>query len=97
MCPAGRIALRSLIDTPITFPPLPEIFSSSPRVDGSSRRGDDPWPEPPTSLTVSSETLVTCLPTALSHHSFPMIPLIDGVAPLRKVQCPTAVTVGMCS
>src|SRR5437899_1009592 len=97
MCPDGRIALRSLIDTPITFPPLPEIFSSSPRVDGSRRRGEDPAPAPPSSLVVSSETLVTRFPVAWSHHSFPMIPLIDGVAPLRKVEWPAAVTVGTCS
>src|SRR5882724_5151775 len=97
MWPEGRIAERSLIETPITLPPLPDIFNSSPSVDCSIRRGDDPGPSPPSRRVESSETLVTRARVVVSHHSFPTIPLIDGVAPVRKVECPIAVTVGICS
>ena len=99
MRPTGRIALRSLLDMPIAFDSGFRIFSSSPIVLTSNRRGDDP-PRPdaaPSMSTVSSETLVTCLPVSRSYHSFPTMPLIEGVAPLRIVEWPTAVTVGKCS
>ena len=76
------MALRSLIDTPITFDSGSTRLSSSPTVLASSRRGEDParLPDPPTKLVVSSLTLVTRVPVARSNHSLPMIPLADGVA-----------------
>src|ERR1700732_1414605 len=97
MWPTGRIALRSLIETLTTLPPLPDIFNSSPMVDCSRRFGDDPAPVPPSSLVVSSETLVTRLRVSRSHHSLPTIPLMAGGAPLRNGELPPAVTVGTCS
>src|SRR5439155_12262183 len=96
MWPTGRIAERSLSETPITcvFPPL-AIFISSPRVLTSRRRGDAPPSlDPPSSLTESSDTLVTRLPVDRSNHSLATMPLTLGRAPLRKVLCPIAVTVG---
>ena len=72
------------------------IFNSSPIVLTSSRLGDAPSP-PPSAWTVSSLTLVTTLPDSRSYHSLPTMPLIEGVAPVRKVLWPTAVTVGNCS
>ena len=95
MCPAGRIALRSLIETPITCESGKRIFNSSVIVLVISRRGDEPHgPDvPPTGLVAGSETLVTVLPVSRSNQSFAMMPLTEGVAPLRNVECPTAVTV----
>jgi hypothetical protein len=95
MCPAGRIAARSLMDIPITLESAFLIFSSSPTVLTSSRRGDEPCAAlvPPTKEDCGSETLVTRLPVSLSNHSLAIIPLDDGAAPLRNVECPTAVTV----
>ena len=86
-----------MIETPITLPPLPDIFISSPTVDCSRRFGDAPSPVEPRSLNVSSDTLVTRFFVARSHHSLPIMPLSAGVAPVRNVECPTAVTVGTCS
>src|ERR1022692_984495 len=85
MWPAGRIALRSLSEMPITLPPLRAIFSSSPTVLTSRCRGEAPSPLAPSSFTASSPTLVTTLPVSRSYHSLPTMPLIDGVAPDRKV------------
>ncbi len=82
------------MDTPITFPPLPDIFISSPRVDCSRRLGEAHSPGAPRSLHVSSETLVTAFFEARSYHALPIMPLMAGVAPVRKVEWPTAVTVG---
>ena len=42
MCPAGRMALRSLIEMPTTFESPPCIFTSSPTVLTRRRRGDEP-------------------------------------------------------
>ena len=89
------MALRSLIEIPITLLPFPAIFSSSPMVETSMRRGDEPVSpgRPPSSCTVGSETLVTVWAVSRSYQSLPMIPLSDGGAPLRKVEWPIAVTV----
>src|SRR3989442_1611582 len=94
--PGRRLAEPSLKETPITgdFPPL-AIFSSSPTVLTSKRRGDAPPSlEPASSLTESSETLVTFFPDETSNHSLPMMPQTLGCAQLRKVLWPIAVTVG---
>ena len=77
---------RSLIEMPITLPPLPDIFSSSPIVDCSNLRGEDPGPSPPISLVVSSETLLTRFWLGQSHHSFLTMALSAGVAPERNVE-----------
>src|SRR6266849_1922504 len=95
MWPAGRIALLSLIETPMTFESPPWDFNSSPTVLTSRRRGDEPA-RPGTELTsfdFGSKTLVTFCAVSRSYHSLAMIPLTDGGAPLRNVECPTAVTV----
>src|SRR5690349_16520519 len=99
ICPAGRIALRSFNDTPITFDlPLPYIFISSPSVLTSMRRVDaPPSPAPPSIFTELSETLETWPPESRSYHSLATMPLIDGVAPDINVLWPIAVTVGKCS
>src|SRR5690349_16751472 len=102
MRPVGRIADRSLSDTPIVrdFPAPPAILISSGRVSTSMRRGDDPTcgcpftNAPPTSFVDLSDTLVTAAFSSRSYQSLPMIPLTDGVAPDRIVLCPTAVIVG---
>src|SRR5262249_2208287 len=74
------------------------IFSSSPSVLTNKRRGDEPGAGvPPSRLVLSSVTLVTVLDDSRSYQSLPMMPLMEGVAPLRKVLCPMAVTVGKCS
>src|SRR6185295_11698301 len=60
MWPAGRIALRSFSERPITFAFDPvAIFSSSPTVLTSMRRGEAPSPAPPTIFSAGSDTLVT--------------------------------------
>src|SRR5258708_11795630 len=96
MWPAVRIAPRSLMEIPITLEPGCAIFNSSPIALTSIRFGDDPVAPgpPPSRRVVSSDTLVTERPVVRSYHSLPTIPLTDGVAPLRNVECPTAVTVG---
>ena len=68
-------------------------------VETSRRAGEDPapLPLPPSSLVLSSETLVTDFPSSRSHQVLLTMPLIAGVAPVRKVECPTAVTVGAAS
>jgi len=92
MWPAGRIALRSLIETPITLPPLPDIFSSSPIVDCSIRAARIPRPRRPAVWSIHRNA-----GHALARLPIPpfvaMIPLIAGVAPLKNVEWPTAVTV----
>ena len=95
MWPEGRIAARSLMDTPITLDSASRILTSSPTVLTSRRRGEDPgaFGTPPTTLVCGSETLVTVWPESRSYHSLPMMPLTEGVAPLRKVEWPTAVRV----
>src|SRR5580704_19124989 len=95
MCPKGRMALRSLIDTPMLRDSIPCILISSPMLLPSRRRGDDPGAPatPPTSLDLGSKTLVTDRLLSRSYHSLAMMPLTDGVAPLRTVEWPTAVTV----
>src|SRR6476620_5004807 len=90
------MALRSLMDTPITLQFLPEIFNSSPMVLASRRRGDDPMPGAPSNRVLSSDTLVTFFPDARSYQVLFTMPLMDGVAPDIKVECPMAVTVGKC-
>ena len=98
MWPAGRMALRSLSEMPITRDFPPAIFSSSPTVLTSRRRGEAPSPPaPPSSSALGSDTLVTVRPSSRSYQSFPTMPLMEGVAPLRKVLWPMAVTVGKCS
>ena len=98
MWPAGSMALRSLKETPITRDLPPAIFNSSPTVLTSSRRGEAPAPPaPPSSFTLASDTLVTVPPSSRSYQSFPTMPLMEGVAPLRNVLWPMAVTVGKCS
>ena len=80
----------------MTFALRPAILSSSPTVLTSMRCGDEPVVPgaPPISFVSGSETLVTDWPLSRSNHSLATMPLEDGVAPLRKVECPTAVTVG---
>src|SRR5260370_31015545 len=75
-----------------TFEPGDCIFNSSPTVLTSRRRGDAPGRPgiPPTSFVRGSNTLVMGWDVSRSYHSFAMMPLTDGVAPLRKVECPTA-------
>src|SRR5690606_10394346 len=100
--PAGRMAERSLSETPNTRGASGAFFGrpaatliSSPSVLTRRRRGDAAAPEAaPTGVTVVSVTLVTLLPVARSNQSLPMMPLTDGVAPVSMVECPTAVTVG---
>src|SRR6185295_4367963 len=100
--PTERMADRSFRDTPMTrgrtgapFGRPDPIFSSSPSVLTSSRRGEAAGPDAdPTGATDGSDTLVTIAPVSRSNQSLPMMPLTDGVAPLSIVACPTAVTVG---
>jgi hypothetical protein len=97
MWPAGRIAPRSFSERPITFDlESVAIFSSSPSVLTSIRRGEAPSPPPPRIFSAASDTLVTERPVARSYQSLAMIPLTAGSAPDRKVQWPGAVTVGKC-
>ena len=87
MWPLGRMALRSLIETPITRDRTPfAIFSSSPNVLTSIRLGDaPPSPAPPRIFTDSSETDVTFLPLSRSNQSLPTIPrAIDPMHDLKK-------------
>jgi hypothetical protein len=70
---------------------LPDILSSSPSVETSRRRGEDPLffpvsPGAPNKSVDVSITLVMRLPAVRSHHSLPTIPLSAGEAPLRKVE-----------
>ena len=90
--PTGRIADRSFRDTPNTrgasgdpFGCSDAIFSSSPTVLTSSRRGEaaDAVGEP-SGLTVVRHAL-TVVPVSRSNQSLPMIPLTDGVAPESMV------------
>src|SRR5580704_14902903 len=110
MCPAGRIAARSLREMPITFEAPRAIFSSSPSVLTSRRLGEDPRSlgSLPTRHTESSVTLLMDRPSlgttapehapifvtkgVRSNQPLLMMPLADVVAPLRKVERPTAVT-----
>ena len=86
MWPAGRIALRSLSEIPMTRDWFPfAIFNSSPSVLTSSFRGEAPVPAPPKRLVAASDTLVTTLPVSRSNQSLPTIPLIEGVAPVSSV------------
>ena len=98
MWPPGSTALRSLIDTLRIFDSAPDIFSSSPIVLTSRRRGEAEvrMPTPPTRKVLASLTLVTMPPVSRSYQSLATMPLIEGGAPLRKVECPTAVTVAAC-
>src|SRR5690348_4445094 len=93
MCPAGRIALRSLIEIPITLESPPWGFNSSPTVLTRERRGDVPGRLDPVLFVSESITLETVVLVERSYHSLPMMPLSEGVAPERKVEWPTAVTV----
>ena len=95
MRPAIRMALRSLCEIPITREPGWAIFSSSPTVLTRRRCGEEPvvCPAPRRSVPGSS-TLVTFLFSARSYQSFPMMPLIDGGAPVSIAEWPTAVTEG---
>jgi hypothetical protein len=86
-----------LLEIPITFDLPLAIFSSSPSVLTSSFDGDDARPLAPSSCRLSSDTLVTCLPSSRSYHSLPTMPLTEGVAPVSIVEWPMAVTVGKCS
>ena len=101
MCPAGSTAERSFRESPNTLGRFgapsaarEALFSSSPTVETSRRRGDAPSPVPPTNVVPGSETLVTLRPSARSYQSLPMMPLIAGVAPDSMVEWPIAVTVG---
>ena len=86
MWPAGRIALRSLMEIPITFDSPPCIFNSSPTVLTSRRAATS------RAICIRADQLGgrignagNCLPVRRSYHSLPMIPLMDGVAPVKKV------------
>ena len=72
------------------------IFSSSPTVLTSIRRGEAPSPVPPTIFSAGSDTLVTVRPLVRSYQSLPMMPLRAGSAPDMYVLWPIAVTVGKC-
>jgi len=97
--PTGKIALRSLNEIPIArLSPFAAILISSPTVETSIRCGDEACLSgAPNVCRLGSETLVTSLLVARSHQSFPTIPDNAGLAPLKIVECPTAVTVGVCS
>lgn len=105
-CPAGRIALRDLMETPITFEASEAFRSSSPSVLTSRRLADagsasvhlEPFAAacPPTVCSFQSQTLVTTCPSARSYQVLPTIPLVEGIAPDIKILWPTAVTVGDC-
>src|SRR5215813_12123946 len=95
--PEGKMAARSLSERPTTLDcPTLDNFNSSPMVEPSSLEGDIPGApsRPPISLTLPSVTLVMRFPDSRSYHSLPMMPLIDGVAPLMNVEWPQAVYVG---
>ena len=80
----------------LAFPPS-AILISSPMVLTSMRRGEAPvavGSALPSSSVAASLAAVTRFPSSLSNHSLPTMPLTEGVAPLRNVECPTAVTVG---
>ena len=97
MWPAGRIALRSFSESPITLDfDAVAILSSSPTVLTSILRGEAPSPAPPTIFSAGSETLVTDPPVTRSYQSLPMMPLMAGSAPDRYVLWPMAVTLGKC-
>src|SRR5262245_63331686 len=85
------MAARSLSEMPMTLacPPVAN-FNSSPMVEPSILEGDIPAApsRPPTSLTLPSVTLVMRFPDSRSYHSLPMMPFIDGVAPLINVAWP---------
>src|SRR5215471_10068633 len=95
MCPPGRIALRSLIETLMILAGAPDIFNWSPTVLAVRRQGEEPGrlAEAPTRRVFGSLTLVTMEPVSRSYHSLATIPLAEGGAPVRKVEWPTAVTV----
>src|SRR5580658_10333088 len=105
-CPAGMIALRDLMEMPITFDSSEAFRSSSPSVLTSRRLADAGSPsvhlgpfaagEAPTVCSFQSQTLVTTCPSARSYHVLPTIPLVAGIAPDMKMLWPTAVTVGDC-
>src|SRR5260370_9139131 len=77
-----------------TFEPRACILNSSPMVLTNMRRGDAPGRPgiPPTSFVRGSNTLVMVWAVSRSYHSFAMMPLTEGGAPLRNVEYPTAVT-----
>src|SRR2546421_12259610 len=105
--PDGRIALRALIETPMTLESSCALRSSSPMVLTSNLFGDDGSESvhfgplgsacPPTIATSQSQTLVTSLVSSRSYQAFPTIPLTAGMAPDMKILGPTAVTVGTCA
>src|SRR5215218_1610937 len=83
--PAGKIAERSLMETPITLArSLVARRSSSPTVEHIKREGlaAGSFGLPPSSFTESSKTLVILLPLGRSSHSLPMIPDSAGYAPV---------------
>ena len=51
----------------------------------------------PVTLYVQSHTLVTSFFASRSYQVLLMMPLTAGMAPLMKMLCPTAVTVGDCA
>ena len=98
MWPAVRIAARSLSEMLMTFEgPLPAIFSSSPTVLTIKRTGEAPSPlGAPRSFVLGSKMLATERPDSRSYQLLFTMPLREGVAPVRMVECPTAVTAGKC-
>jgi hypothetical protein len=95
------MADRSFNDTPMTRgrsgAPLgrPDpIFSSSPTVLTSSRRGDAAARRRADRRDGRIEHARDDRPVSRSNQSLPMIPLTDGVAPVSIVEWPMAVTVG---
>src|SRR6266446_10251239 len=92
--PAGRIAARSLIETPITFDrPFVLRRNSSPSVEAISLRGLEATSvgPPPRRTAPVSLTLVTRLPVSRSGHSLATIPVSAGHAPVIMVAWPGAV------
>jgi len=84
----GRAILQRDADAPRDLlRPRPRVsLSSSAVVVTRSRCGDALVAAvPPTCLTCSSETLVTVFPASRSNRSFPMMPLVAGVAPDASV------------
>src|SRR5690606_24621920 len=85
LCPAGRIAALSLIETPTTLDlKLPASRNSSVIVDASRFRGDilPASAVPPTASTRVSSVQYHGRPLSWSIHSLPAIPCIEGTDPV---------------
>ncbi len=97
MCPEVRMAPRSFRERPKTLDVGRAILSSSPSVLTNRRRGEEPCTLSlgPVRQVEASATLATfpfvsflqissIMKGVRSYHSLPMMPLTEGVAPLRK-------------